>query len=162
MLERILVPLRTHDRLRDVLPYLELIARPQMEVVFLLQCDDNRYPWWLEHVSTVPTRLQRSASIATLEKAVAQHQRVFIAEDLVVAARKILDVKGTVVHVEFYSGSIKKITKSYQAKNKELTILVNTKVSHPQRLLMTLRQLFGRAAPQPLPAMLLLQATRHV
>ena len=154
---RILVPLRNHDRMTDILPYLVFVARPGMEIIFLIQSDENRYPWWLEHASAV----ERSVSIGTLEKALAQRRRVFIAEDRIAAARMILDGKGVDVRVEFYSGSLKKFAKSYQTKNDEITILVDSKVRQPQCFLIALQQLFGRPAPRPVSAMLVLQPNRH-
>jgi hypothetical protein len=154
---RILVPLRNHDRMTDILPYLVFVARPGMEIIFLVQSDDNRYPWWLEHDSAI----ERSLSIGTLEKALAQQRRVLAAEERVAAARNIVDGKGVEIRIEFYSGSLKKVTASYRAENDEMTILVSSKPRHLQRFLTTLRQLFGRPTPQPVSAMLLLQPNRH-
>jgi hypothetical protein len=154
---RILVPLRNHDRMTDILPYLVFVARPGMEIIFLVQSDENRYPWWLEHAGAV----ERSLSIGTLEKALAQQRRVLAAEERVAAARNIVDGKSVEIRIEFYSGSLKKVTASYRAENDEMTILVSSKPRHLQRFLTTLRQLFGRAAPQPVSAMLLLQPNRH-
>lgn len=154
---RILVPLRNHDRMTDILPYLELVARPGMEIIFLVQSDGHRYPWWLEHASAV----ERSLSIGTLEKALAQQRRVLAAEERVAAARNIVGGKGVEIRIEFYSGSLKKVTASYRAGNDPMTILVSSKPGHLQRFLTTLRQLFGRPTPQPVSAMLLLQPNRH-
>ena len=145
----------------DILPYLEFIARPRSEIIFLIQSDDNRYPWWLEHASTVTSAAEHCVSIDTLEKALTQRRRVFMAEDRIAAAREIFAGKGVIVRVESYSGSLKKVARSYQGKPDEITILVNSEVRQPRRFLIALRQLFGRAVPQPAPAILLLQPNRH-
>lgn len=165
MPERILVLLRNHDCIADILPYLQFVARPGIEIIFLIQSDENRYPWWLEHAGTVASPVERTLSIASLETILARRQRVLLAQERVRIAQKFLQGKEVEVRFEFYAGSRKKVTESYRLEDHETIILASGKLRRLQRLLTILRQRFGRVAPQPhqpVPAMMLIHPNRHL
>lgn len=162
MLERILVPLRDHDRITEILPYLGFVARPGMEIVFLLRSDEHRYPWWSEHAGTLGGASERASSIGTLEIALARQRCVLSAEEQVARARKFLQAKGVAVRIELYTGSIKNFMTSYSGEDSETMILISNKLTVVRRLRIALRQWFTPVAKDSVAATLLLHPHRNI
>jgi hypothetical protein len=106
MAAHVLVPIDRRDRVEDLLPYIEFIARPGSAVTFLLRVDANFFPWWLEAVS-LPTREGSGDMTLDVLSATASVERQREeATGRIAGMRRVLEGKGLRVEVECYRGRL--------------------------------------------------------
>ena len=116
MEDQILVPLKRHDHIEEILPYLEKIAHPGMRVVFLIPYPVEPWLWWRDHLVTMesPTEAMR-AGRQIMERYSWDVQRG-LAEQKVSPARKVLHKAEVEIAVDVYTGSVRKVMASYTCR----------------------------------------------
>jgi hypothetical protein len=125
MAQQILVALKSEDRLSQMIPYIERIAKPGMRVVLLvrfvpqpaskafqhelveLECPEELAEEELEKTSFTRGNINRSRSI--------EYQRLS-AEHKAFLALEVLRKRGIEITVDVYTCSLRKAVKSYTAK----------------------------------------------
>lgn len=113
MAEQILVPLGKHDRIGDVLPYLEKIARPGMRVVFLIRYPANDFYPLLAYLESMETAFQTRLAAGKIALRYGWDEQRRIAEQRVFPACKALREKGVETAVDLHAGSVRRVVKSY-------------------------------------------------
>jgi hypothetical protein len=108
MNKKILVPLGQYDRSEEMIPYIEKVARPGMEVVFLV-----RYP-----VDGIRLHKEEYGMKAALEEKNSVNYyswegNLRRAESKVSSTCEALCPKGVEVAVDVYAGSLKKAVRSH-------------------------------------------------
>lgn len=117
MNKQILVPLRQHDRIEDVLPCVERVAQPGMKVVFLLGYPVEGFTRHLALYTQLEGGLsQRTAAARHLANIYSWEGNLRRAESRVSPAREALERMGAEVAVEAYAGSLNKAVAKYAAK----------------------------------------------
>lgn len=120
MAEKILVALKSRDRLSRMIPYIENVAKPGMKVVFLIPfgpqtgfsaARDNFLPLTVEEAKffgNQEAKLTNRAQPIEEQKRLTEH-KVFL------AIEKLLK-KGIDVTVDVYTGSLRSALKNYTLK----------------------------------------------
>jgi len=117
MSQQLLVPIKSHDRIEDLLPYLEDLARPDMKIVFLVHFGINRFGELAGQLLEIQSGLPSSFSSDTV---IPQSN---LARRIQLASQK-LHVRGTRIDVKFYSGRLRPILRQYsEAKASKLVIM---------------------------------------
>jgi hypothetical protein len=108
MARQILIPLKEHDRPEEILPYLEEIAQPGTEVVFLVRCKQGGFGW-LSHQSTImQTEIRTLTAVRTLAIRDFWQRQIQLTKQRTLPAREALKRKGVAVGVQCYMGSLGK------------------------------------------------------
>jgi len=102
MNHQILVPIKSRDRIEDLLPYLEDIARPEMTVVFLVQFDVNRFAQLTGHLLEVQSGLRANFSE---DVSVAQSNLTRRIEHI---GRELRN-RGVQIKMKFYTGRLQPV-----------------------------------------------------
>jgi len=93
---QILVPLRRNDRIEDVVPYLEQIARPGCKVTLLVHYSVENLDWFQSRLA---------ASVIEEQKLVAKKNTFLALEPL--------HQRDVTVALDIYAGPLKKVVKQY-------------------------------------------------
>ena len=114
MKEQILVPIKRHDRIDDVVPYLKEVAKPGMRVVFLIP-----YPatgsgeLFHDYMVTTESRAEVAKTGETIIRKYSWEEQRRLAEQKVAPAREALHKRGVEVAVDLYMQSLKRVVESY-------------------------------------------------
>ena len=96
MTGQILVPLRRNDRIEDVVPYLEQIARPGSRVILLIHYSVEGLDWL------------QSKSMSSVIK-----ERKLVADKNTFLALEPLRERDVMVALDIYAGPLRKVVKQY-------------------------------------------------
>ena len=154
MTDTILIPFKQQDHVEELIPYLEFVARPETQVVFLVENHEMLYPWWSAYDVSAFHRLQ-----GRLQRTIARQRQSFSAEARISCVRRVLQAKGATVHLEFCS-SFRSAIHSYRDGDAKTMILVCRKFRYLSRFPATMRRAFKRFRVEPAPPMLLLRPDR--
>jgi hypothetical protein len=162
--EQILVALKGNDRLEQIIPYLENVARPGMKVVFLIHYpvtggSQRLRDHWVTAESVEGARFagEKIRETHWLEEQgrLAEH-KVFLAQE---ALRK----RGVEIVVDVYTGSLRRAVKSYVRKGGIHLIMMRARTSLAMmKLLPRVVSLFGLFQQSSFFPMLLLHPDQVV
>lgn len=157
MTSRILVPLRSSDRIEYVLPYVEKIAQPGMKVVFLVHCAVHRFERFLDLLLSINTGIQPEFLPKSRSAEYAEEKWKEPVEKGVSLACEGLSRLGVKVEVGVYTGPFKKTVREYACNgNAQLIVMPGIRATQPVRILRKLLA-FDRSFMSPsLPPALLL------
>ena len=113
MAEKILVPLKRHDRVEDVIPYLERVTQPGMTVVFLVHHPVNGLKWLQAYCGIAQCGLDNALMLRKMVESYSVKTRGQLARQKVFQACQALHRLGVKTAVEVYSGSLTKNLRSY-------------------------------------------------
>jgi hypothetical protein len=137
MNQQLLVPIKGHDQIEELLPYLDDIARPDMKIVFLVHLGVNRFTelagQLLEVQSGLPVRFSTDTGV-TQSKLSHRFERV---------GRELRD-RGVQIEVKFYSGRLKPILRQCIEQDNHHTVIMRSGVT---RLRRWLRSFFSALRP---------------
>jgi hypothetical protein len=108
MQEQILVPLKRHEPVEELVPYLELLAPAGSTVVFLIPITANLFPWWSEALTAPATELKGAMALSVLVSHVARERQLQEALERVEAVRQALEARGVTVQLECFQGRLEK------------------------------------------------------
>jgi len=131
MARQLLVPLKRHEHVDDVIPYLEKISQPGMKVVFLFPLPVRHLNWWrdrrISREADVQTRLaiglapsyawdyQRSSSqekhFPVCEYSWENEKRLY--QEKLFPLCEALRQRGSEIAVNLYTGSLRKALGNY-------------------------------------------------
>ena len=116
MAGQILVPFSSHDRVEDIIPQIEQMAKPGTKVAFLMRYPVDPWAWLRDHwINSESPRDAMSASRRVLETYSYDAQRQ-LAEQMVLLARNTLPKMGVEVAVDVYTDSFRTVVESYTCK----------------------------------------------
>ncbi len=128
---QILVPLKRHDRIEGIIPYLEEVGEPGMKVVFLIPYPVESWLYLKDHwVTTESAREAMLAGRRLMEKYSWGVQKG-LAEQKVSLAREVFHRMGVEVAVDLYTGSLRKVVADYAANRDVHLIVVRAGSDHP-------------------------------
>jgi hypothetical protein len=108
MMKQILIPLKRRDRIDEMIPYVEKVARPGMRVIFLIPRPVDLFGWFEDHfVNTESVTRAIHAALRIGAKYSVEGQRR-LAERIVAPARDALQRQGVEVAVDVYKGGVKR------------------------------------------------------
>lgn len=113
MAEKILVPLKRHDRVEEVVPYIERVTRPGMGVVFLIHHPVSGLKWLQAYCGIMECGLDNALMLRKMMESYAVKTRRQLAEQKVFQTCQGLHRLGVKTAVEVYSGSLKKTLNGY-------------------------------------------------
>ena len=148
MSKKILVPLAQNDRAEEVLPYVERVARPGMNVVFLVRYPVDGIKWPTKEPDT-----ETDAEVRQLLDHYSWETNVNRAKAEVAPAARALRGRGIEVIVDVYGGSLKKAVRSHTVNGD--VHLIMTRAGIAQRIAgflngnSSLFDLFKRPAVSP-------------
>jgi hypothetical protein len=119
MKKQILVPLQRNDRLEDLLPYVEKVARSGMKVVFMVPYPVDGFRWSHEEIGR--RAIEEGKHLASYYTWDANLRK---ARELVTPAVEALSTKGVDVGVELYAGNMQRALREFAAKS-ELHLIMS-------------------------------------
>jgi hypothetical protein len=114
---QVLVALKGDDRLEQIIPYIEKIARPGMRVVYLMRCpmigasksvQDRRMSEFLDERSSVQRNI--------LERNSGEEHQIRLVQLKVFLAQEALRTQGVESIVDVYAGPLRKVVERYMRK----------------------------------------------
>ncbi|HEU4343667.1 MAG TPA: hypothetical protein VFU31_19120 [Candidatus Binatia bacterium] len=148
MAKQILVALKGRDRLSHMIPYIEKIAQPGMQVVFLMRsCPQSTFMSALNDREEAlfagcveeakSTREPKDSSFMDEQRLIAEH-KVFLAQEALLK-------RGIEVTVDVYTGSLRRVLKSYVRTGNVNMIVTGA------GMVLTALQFLSRTLPRFLP-----------
>src|SRR5215510_15718459 len=113
MAETILVPLKRHDRVEEVVPYIEKVTQPGTSVVFLIHHPVNSFKWLQAYCGVMGCGLERTVAIRRMVESYSVKMRTQLAQQKVFHICEALHKLGVKVAVEIYTGSLRKTLRRY-------------------------------------------------
>ncbi len=113
MAEKILVPLKRHDRVEEMIPYIEKVTQPGVSVLFLVHHRAKSRKWLEPYCGIMECGPEKTIAIRKMIESYSEETRRQLAEQRVFhtcAALHRLKVK---VAVEMYTGSLRKALRNY-------------------------------------------------
>ena len=126
MAEKILVPLKRHDRVEEVIPYIERVARPGTSVVFLIHHPVSGLKWLQAYCGLMECGLDNALMLRKMIESYSVKTRRQLAEQKVFQTCQALHRLGVKTAVEVYSGSLTKNLKSYVGEGNSQLVLVRS------------------------------------
>jgi hypothetical protein len=108
MNKKILVPLAQNDRIEEMIPYVEKVARPGMKVVFLVRYPVDGFIWGKEEYG-----MRAAVEAKQLVNYYSWEENLGRAAKRISYAAEVLGCKGVEVSVDVYAGSLKKAVRSH-------------------------------------------------
>ena len=108
MNKKILVPLGQYDRSEEMIPYIEKVARPGMQVVFLMRYPVDGFIWGREEYG-----MRGALEAKKLVNYYSWEGNLENAKRKVATACEALRAKGIEAAVDVYAGSLKKAVRSH-------------------------------------------------
>ncbi len=113
MAEKILVPLKRHDRVEEMIPYIEKVTQPGASVVFLVHDRVNSLKWLQAYCGIMACGLEKTMAIRKMIESYSEETRRRLAEQRVFHTCDALRRLGVKVAVEIYTGSLWKTLQSF-------------------------------------------------
>jgi hypothetical protein len=108
MNEKILVPLGQYDRSEEMIPYIENVARPGMQVIFLVRYPVDGFIWAKEEYG-----MRAALEAKELVSHYSWEGNLENAQKQVAPTCETLRAKGIEAAVDVYAGSLKKAVRSH-------------------------------------------------
>jgi hypothetical protein len=121
--KKILVPLKKHDRIEEIMPYIEKVAQPGTSVVFLVHHPVNGFKWLQAYCGIAQCGLEKTLTVRRMIESYSLKTRVQLAQRRVFQSCETLHDMGLNFTVDVYMGSLRKTLKSY-ANNGDAQLLV--------------------------------------
>ena len=121
MNNKILVPLAQNDRTEEMIPYVEKVARPGMEVVFLVRYPIDGFIWAKEEFG-----MRAALEAKKLVSYYSWEENLRRATGKICSAYAALRPKGIEVAVDVYAGSLKKAVRSHTLNGNVHLIMART------------------------------------
>jgi hypothetical protein len=157
MKDQILVPLKRRNQMEEVMPYLDKIAKPEMNVVFLIHSSCGNWPRMEAHLTAMHTG--HSAALQNCEAILrfADERQKQLAEETLERFSQGLRRRGIQTQLKIYRGSLKRILRSSTRNgNVRLVVMPAAGPSPWVRLLQAVGSAFGPIRQAPHCSVLLL------
>lgn len=113
MAETILVPLKKHDRIEEMIPYIAKVAQPGASVVFLVHHSVRGFQWLQAYCGIALCGLEKALVITRLVESYSRTARQQLARRRVFETCKALHDLHLNIAVEVYTGRLRKTLASY-------------------------------------------------
>jgi hypothetical protein len=123
MAVKILVPLKRHDRIEQIVPYIEKVVEAGASVVFLVHHPVSGFKWLQAYCGIVQCGLEKPLTVRRMIESYSLKTRMQLAQSRVFQTCAALYDMGLNITVDVYTGSLRKTLKSY-ANNGDMQLLV--------------------------------------
>jgi hypothetical protein len=123
MTAKILVPLKRHDRIEDIVPYIEKVAEAGVSVVFLVHHPVNDFKWLQAYCGIAQCGLEKTLAVRRMMESYSLKTRTQLAQRRVFQTCEALHSMGVNITVDVYTGSLRETLESY-ANNGDTQLLV--------------------------------------
>ena len=123
MPRQIVVPLKKHDQIDKIISYLDLLAVPGTEVVFLTSFPEQ-LSWMQVQLTTMQTGTLSLGPIKKVTSEVLREQQLRLVAERVRPVRDALQKRGLTVRVNSYTGSLRNAILSLRDPGSELVLLL--------------------------------------
>ena len=123
MAAKILVPLKRHDRIEEIVPYIEKVAEPGVSVVFLVHHPVSGFKWLQAYCGIAQCGLEKTLAVRRMMESYSLESRTQLAQCRVFQTCEALHDRGLHITVDVYTGSLRRTLKSY-ANNGDSQLLV--------------------------------------
>jgi hypothetical protein len=130
MAETILVPLKSHDRVEEVVPYIEKVTQPGTSVVFLIHRPVNGLKWLQAYCGIMQCGLEKTMAIRRMVESYSMKMRSQLAHQKVFHTCEALHRLGVKVAVEIYTGSLRKTLRGYVLGGDVDLVLMRPGIGH--------------------------------
>jgi hypothetical protein len=113
MNDKILVPLKKHDRIEEILPYVEKVAEPGASVVFLVHHPGSGFRWLQAYCGIAQCGLEKTLAVRRMIESYSLKTRMQLAERRVFQTCGALHDMGLNIAVDVYTDSLRKALRSY-------------------------------------------------
>ena len=161
MKKQILIALKKHDRLEEMLPYLEEIAQPGTEVIFLVRCRQDGSGWFNRQLTVMQTEITTAAAVTKLAMRDFGERQLRLVEERILLACEPLKSRGVAVVVECYTGSLKKAIARRGGMGSRLVVLPIQSGRLVLKLLARFTFALGCFQTVPTPFVLVLRPRSH-
>jgi hypothetical protein len=121
---KIFVPLGKRDRIEEIIPYLDVLARPGMQVVFLTPYRE-KVSWMEVQLTAMQTGTKAITTTAALAANASREAHLRSVEEKIRPARRGLQKKGITAVVDCYSGSLRNAIRSLRGPENEIIVLLS-------------------------------------
>jgi hypothetical protein len=148
MAAKILVPLKKHDRVEEIVPFIEKVAQPGTRVIFLVRHPVNGLKWLQAYSAISQCGIESAPPVRKMAESYSARMRMQLGRQKVFNTSEALHKLDVRVGVDVYAGSLSKTLRSYE--NNEDGQLVLIQPSIRQRIVsflqgtVSLRRLFSR------------------
>jgi hypothetical protein len=155
MNRQVLVPLKGHDNIEEILPYLEDIARPDMTIIFLVHFGANRFTelagQLLEIQSGTPAKFSSDTGVPQSN----------LTHRIQRASRELSD-RGVHMEVKFYTGQLRPILRQCIEDEPSQTVIMRPRVNRAKRWMQNLSAALRLAKPSGAVPVILCHPSRIV
>jgi hypothetical protein len=124
MATKIIVPLKKHDRLDEIVPCIEEVAEPGASVVFLIRHPVSGFKWLQAYAAISQCGIGTALAIRRMAQSYSRRMRMQLAGQKVFSACEALHRLGLTVTVDIYAGSLSKALSNYAShENVQLVVM---------------------------------------
>ena len=123
MSKKILVPLKKHDRIEEIVPYLEEVTQPGTNVVFLIHYPVNGFKWLQAYCGIMQCGLDNALMLRKMVESYSVKTRRQLAQQKVFQTCQTLHRLGVKTTVEVYSGRIKNLRSYVRNGDAQLVLM---------------------------------------
>jgi hypothetical protein len=132
---QILVALSSHDRVEDIIPQIEQVAKPGTKVTLLMRYPVDPWAWLRDHwINSESSREAMLAGRRVLETYSYDAQRQ-LADQMLLLARNTLPRMGVELAVDVYTGPFRTVVENY-SRTGDVTLVMRAKRPLPMTRLM--------------------------
>jgi len=135
-MNKILVPLKKHDRIEEIVPFIEKVAEPGAGVVFLVHHPVSGFKWLQAYCGIAQCGLEKTHAVRRMMESYSLNTRMQLAQRRVFKTCEALYEAGLNISVDVYSGSLRKALKNYANKGDAQLIVMRPGVG--QRIMSVL------------------------
>ncbi len=156
MAEKILVPLKRHDRVEEVIPYIERVARPGTSVVFLIHHRVSGFKWLQAYCGLMESGLDNALMLRKMIESYSVKTRRRLVEQKVFQTCQALHRLGVKTAARVYSGNLTKNLQSDICEGDSQVVLVRSGIGQGIRSFLRWTLSAGGLFKSPAPQSVLL------
>jgi hypothetical protein len=160
MSAQIFVPLKKHDRIEEISRYLDMLARPEIQVVFLTAYRE-KVSWFEIQLNAMQTGTKAITTTTTLAANASREIHLHWVEQRIRPARDALQKKGTSVVVQCYTGSLRNALASLHDADHEVVVLLSERGKLIRNFFGQIGKIFRRFRTGDLTPILFLRPRRQ-
>jgi hypothetical protein len=139
-MDQIFVPLKTHDRIEEIVPYLNALTRPGMEVVFLVAYRPE-VSWMQIQLTAIQGGVEAIGAFQVLAGNASRERQLRWVEEKIRPAYAPLRAKDVTVVIQTYTGSVEKAIASLRDEKPPVVVMPDARFKAVGRTIGRLKNL---------------------
>ena len=123
MNNKILVPLKKHERVEEIVPFIEKVAQPGTSVVFLIRHPVSGLKWLQAYSAISQCGIDSAMVVRRMTESYSQWMREQLSRQKAFNTCAALHKLGVKVTVDVYAGSLRKTLRSYGTDGDNLVLM---------------------------------------